>query len=53
VTAVWIIGSCAVIVLAVALIRSWLRRDRDGELGGVSTQWVTEHRLGKGQDSLH
>jgi hypothetical protein len=51
VTAFLIIGGSLALALAFALFWSWHRRDRE-ELGGVSTQWVTEHRLGKGNDSV-
>jgi len=51
--AVWLIAGAAAVVTIVALIRSWQRRSGPEDLGAVSSQWVTEHRLGRPNDSRH
>jgi hypothetical protein len=50
VNAGWIalgMGSAVAVFLVAA---SWLRRDRDADLGSVSHQWIAEQR-GPGYDS--
>ncbi|MEO8075068.1 MAG: hypothetical protein ABI818_01985 [Acidobacteriota bacterium] len=46
--AVWIISASVIAVVAWAIVRSWQRRVRYGDLGVVSHQWVAEQRLGRG-----
>jgi hypothetical protein len=43
---IWIVGGVAAIFAIVVLLRSWQRRSGPEDLGAVSHQWVTEHRLG-------
>jgi len=45
--AAWAIAGAAII----AVLRSWGRRDHTPDLGGVSAQWIAEHRAGTGYDS--
>jgi hypothetical protein len=35
----------------VAIIASWQRGGPHADLGTVSSQWISEHRLGQNQDS--
>jgi hypothetical protein len=37
--------------VALALVRAWQRRVHTPDLGGVSAQWIAEHRAGTGYDS--
>jgi hypothetical protein len=37
----------------IALVSALHRRDQRTDLGAVSNQWISEHRLGQGQDSRH
>ena len=48
-TAVWMIGVLAIVAVAGALVAAW-RRDPQRDLGTVSSQWISEHRLGSNQD---
>ena len=47
----WLVGGVGVILAIIILTRSWQRRSEAQDLGAVSHQWVTEHRLGHGKDS--
>ena len=47
----WIIGGLAVVGAVIALIASWQRGGPHADLGTVSSQWISEHRLGQNQDS--
>jgi hypothetical protein len=47
----WIVAGLGVAAAIVALASSWLRRDQRADLGTVSHQWITENRLGPGEDS--
>jgi hypothetical protein len=51
VNAIWIVVGLGLAAAIVAVISSWRRRDRPADLGTVSHQWITENRLGPGQDS--
>jgi hypothetical protein len=51
VNAVWIVMGLGFAGAAVAAFTSWRRGGSDVELGAVSHQWISEHRLGHGQDS--
>jgi hypothetical protein len=48
---IWIVSGLAAILAIIALARSWQRRSDAEDLGAVSHQWVTEHRLGHANDS--
>jgi hypothetical protein len=49
--AVWLVGGAGAIFAIVVLLRSWQRRSGPEDMGAVSHQWVTEHRLGHQNDS--
>jgi len=50
---VWVILGLGIIAAGIALV-SALQRDQRTDLGAVSSQWISEHRLGQqGQDSRH
>jgi hypothetical protein len=46
--AVWVVVLLAVVGVVIALISSWQRRDPD--LGAVSHQWISEHRVDAGHN---
>ena len=48
-SAVWVVGGLAAVAAVIALIASWRRGPR-ADLGTVSSQWISEHRLGANQD---
>jgi hypothetical protein len=47
----WVVIGLVVAVLVITLITSWWRRSPGGDLGSVSHQWISEHRLGSGEES--
>jgi hypothetical protein len=47
---VWVVVGLVVVGAILALVTSWQRRDQHSDLGAVSHQWISEHRLGQGQD---
>lgn len=47
----WVVVGLAIAAAVVALVTSWRRSDRPPDLGAVSNQWISEHRLGSGPDS--
>ena len=49
VNTVWIVGGVAVVGAVIALVAS-LQRGGSRDLGTVSSQWISEHRLGSNQD---
>jgi len=49
--AVWLVSGAGAIFAIVAFLRVWQRRSGPEDLGAVSHQWVTEHRLGHPNDS--
>ena len=49
--AIWIVGGLAVIACIIALISAWQRSGRRADMGAVSNQWISEHRLGHGQNN--
>jgi hypothetical protein len=51
VNAVWIVIALGVAGAVVTFMMSLRRNDGPENLGSVSTQWISEHRLGSGQDS--
>lgn len=40
-----------VVVVILAFVRSWLRQDKDPDLGAVSEHWIAEQRLGRDRNS--
>jgi hypothetical protein len=46
----WVIA-LGVVAVVIALITNWRRSDHAADMGAVSSQWISEHRLGSGQDS--
>jgi hypothetical protein len=52
VTSMWFLAAWAVAGVALFfVIKSWQRRVHSPDLGGVSAQWIAEHRAGSGYDS--
>jgi hypothetical protein len=51
VNAVWVVIGLSVAGALVAAFTSWRRGVADVDLGMVSHQWISEHRLGQGEDS--
>jgi hypothetical protein len=49
--AVWIVVGLGAIGAVIALVASWQRGGPHADLGTVSSQWISEHRLGQNQDS--
>jgi len=50
VSAVWIVVGLAAVGAVIALIASRQRGGPHADLGTVSSQWISEHRLGANQD---
>ncbi len=48
-TAIWIVAGLALAVVA-SILAFRVRTDRSADMGAVSHQWITEHRLGTNQD---
>jgi hypothetical protein len=46
----WFVGGIALAGIVIALVVSWHGRDRQGDLGTVSEQWVAEQRFGSTRD---
>ena len=46
-SAVWIVVGLGALGAAIALIASWQRGGPGADLGTVSSQWISEHRLGQ------
>ncbi len=51
VSAVWVVVGLAAVGAVIALVASWLRSGPHADLGTVSSQWISEHRLGSNQNS--
>ena len=49
-SAVWIVVGLGVVGAVIALVASWQRGGPHSDLGTVSSQWISEHRLGSNQD---
>lgn len=49
-SAVWIGVGLAAVAAVVAFVASWQRSGPHRDLGTVSSQWISEHRLGSNQD---
>jgi hypothetical protein len=44
----WIVGGIgALVAIACVVVVAWRSEGEDGDLGSVSNQWVSEHRLGQ------
>jgi hypothetical protein len=50
VNTVWVVMGLSVAGALVAAFASW-RRGADVDLGAVSHQWISEHRLGQAEDA--
>ena len=50
VSAIWIVVGLGVVGAVIAVIASLQRGGPHGDLGTVSSQWISEHRLGSNQD---
>jgi hypothetical protein len=48
---VWIVIGLGAAGAIAAALASWRRAGRTVDLGAVSHQWLSEHRLGHGPDS--
>ena len=48
---VWIVLGLSVAAAVAAALASWRGAARNVDLGAVSHQWLSEHRLGHGPDS--
>ena len=51
VSALWVVAGLAAVGAVIALVASWQRGGPHADLGSVSSQWISEHRLGSNQDS--
>jgi hypothetical protein len=51
VNTVWIVMGLSVAGALVAAFTSWRRGAADVDLGAVSHQWISEHRLGQSEDA--
>jgi len=51
VSAIWVVVGLALVAAVVALIGMWQRADQRADMGAVSNQWISEHRLGQNNDS--
>ncbi len=49
-SAIWIVVGLGVVGAVIAVIASLQRSGPHGDLGTVSSQWISEHRLGSNQD---
>lgn len=48
---IWIIAGLCLLGVIVVLIGLWQRGDERADMGAVSSQWISEHRLGQNNDS--
>jgi hypothetical protein len=48
---VWAIVALGIAGAVIALFSAWRRGNAPQNLGAVSDQWISEHRLGSTQDS--
>jgi hypothetical protein len=51
VNAAVIVAGLVITAAIIAFIMSWRRTDLRSDLGAVSHQWISEHRLGSEQDA--
>jgi hypothetical protein len=45
---VWVVVAVAVVGVVIAIVTSWQHRDPHADLGAVSNQWISEHRIDQG-----
>ena len=48
---VWTLAALGLVAAVIALINGWRRGHAPQNLGAVSDQWISEHRLGTTQDT--
>lgn len=48
---VWTVVALGAIGGVIAIVTAWRRGNAPENLGAVSDQWISEHRLGSTQDS--
>lgn len=48
--AIWIVAGLSVAGAVIAIVTAWQRAGAPADMGAVSTQWISEHRLGQGND---
>jgi hypothetical protein len=54
VTTVWVVLALVIVIAGIAAVSALRRGSKQPDLGAVSNQWISEHRLGQqGQDSRH
>jgi hypothetical protein len=51
VSTLYVVIGLGVVGGVIALVASWQRGGPHRDLGTVSSQWISEHRLGSNQDS--
>ena len=49
--AIWVVVGLGLVAGIVALISAWTRGGETADMGAVSSQWISEHRLGQNNDS--
>lgn len=49
--ALWVVIGVGLVGGIVALLTAWQRGDQGTDMGAVSNQWISEHRLGQSNDS--
>ena len=53
-TTVWVVLGLVIVGAGIAAASALRRGEKQTDLGAVSNQWISEHRLGQqGQDSRH
>ena len=50
-SAIWVVVGLGIVAAIVAVISLWQRGDQRTDMGAVSSQWISEHRLGQNNDS--
>lgn len=50
-SAIWVVVGLGLVGAIVALVNLWQRGDQGADMGAVSSQWISEHRLGQNNDS--
>lgn len=50
-SAIWVVVGLAAVGAVIALVAALQRGGPHADLGTVSSQWISEHRLGSNQDS--
>jgi hypothetical protein len=51
VSAIWVVAGIGGVAAVIAFVASREKGGPHTDLGTVSTQWISEHRLGSNQDS--